>query len=38
MCPPLQWIHLIYLAIKNSSTENVTCNDIERFIRYLVFY
>ncbi|XP_027843872.2 uncharacterized protein LOC114124723 isoform X1 [Aphis gossypii] len=32
--PPLQWKHLIYLAIKNSSTENVTCYDIERFIRY----
>lgn len=34
VCPPFQWRHLIYLAIKNSSTENVTCNDIERFIRH----
>ncbi|XP_060835205.1 putative uncharacterized protein DDB_G0267716 isoform X2 [Rhopalosiphum padi] len=34
VCPPLHWIHLIYLAIKNSATENVSCFDIQRFVRY----
>ncbi|XP_026818452.1 uncharacterized protein LOC113557241 [Rhopalosiphum maidis] len=34
VCPPLNWIHLIYLAIKNSATENVSCLDIQRFVRY----
>ncbi|XP_008185064.1 uncharacterized protein LOC100571746 [Acyrthosiphon pisum] len=33
VCPPLHWIHLIYLAIKNSATENVTCYDIQRIVR-----
>lgn len=33
VCPPLHWIHLIYLAIKNSATENVTCYDIQRSVR-----
>ncbi|CAI6363246.1 unnamed protein product [Macrosiphum euphorbiae] len=33
VCPPLHWIHLIYLAIKNSATENVTCYDIQRLVR-----
>ncbi|KAL5236361.1 hypothetical protein ACI65C_003771 [Semiaphis heraclei] len=32
-CPPLHWIHLIYLAIKNSPTENVTCYDVQRSVR-----
>lgn len=36
MCPPLHWIHLIYLAIKNSATENVTCYDIQRLVRYFI--
>ncbi|XP_060847791.1 uncharacterized protein LOC132927298 [Rhopalosiphum padi] len=34
VCPPLNWIHLIYLAIKNSATENVSCLDIQNFARY----
>ncbi|XP_026806011.1 flap endonuclease 1-like [Rhopalosiphum maidis] len=34
VCPPLHWILLIYLAIKNSATENVSCYDIQRFVRY----
>ncbi|XP_025203082.1 LOW QUALITY PROTEIN: forkhead box protein N4-like, partial [Melanaphis sacchari] len=34
VCPPFQWIHLIYLAIKNSATENVTCVEIQKFVRY----
>ncbi|XP_060856657.1 uncharacterized protein LOC132934366 [Metopolophium dirhodum] len=34
VCPQLKLIHLIYLTIKNSATENVTCYDIERKIRY----
>uniref|UniRef100_A0A2S2NYG3 Fork-head domain-containing protein n=1 Tax=Schizaphis graminum TaxID=13262 RepID=A0A2S2NYG3_SCHGA len=34
VCPPLNWIHLIYLAIKNSATENVSFLDIQRFVRY----
>eukprot|EP00102_Acyrthosiphon_pisum_P026131 XP_016663341.1 PREDICTED: uncharacterized protein LOC107884866 [Acyrthosiphon pisum] len=36
VCPQLKLIHLIYLTIKNSATENVTCYDIQRKIRSII--
>ncbi|VVC37966.1 HAT, C-terminal dimerisation domain [Cinara cedri] len=33
VCPPFDWIHLIYLTVKNCTEEYVTCQDVDIFCR-----
>ncbi|VVC37967.1 Winged helix-turn-helix DNA-binding domain [Cinara cedri] len=34
VCPPFDWIHLIYLTVKNCTEEYVTCHDVDIFCRH----
>ncbi|VVC30530.1 Winged helix-turn-helix DNA-binding domain [Cinara cedri] len=34
VCPPFDWVHLIYLTVKNFPKEYVTCHDIHTFCRH----